>query len=170
MPARNITGRGAGWVGKDHDRKFEPLRPMYGHHPNAFGALLDDRRVFGLPGFCVGIHALHEGAERGRAALFEPPRQVDHPQAVGQRLLASWPHRNARMRPNRVQQHQYRLCDWAAVASHMEAAQQSERIGDFLGGRLELIAVNRMHRMQSAYLQLTVGAESIADRRKGHHR
>jgi hypothetical protein len=76
---------------------------------NAFGALLDDRRVLHLTGLCVGFHMLYEGAERGRAALLEAPRQVDHAQAVGQRLLAGWPHRNSRVRPNRVQQHQHCL-------------------------------------------------------------
>ena len=139
MPARKVTGRWAGRVGEDYDRKFESLRSMYGHHPNALGALLDDRRIFGLTGFCVGFHALDKGAERRSAALFEAPRQVDHPQAVGERLLAGRPHRNARMRANRIEQHQYRLGDWTAIASHMEATQQSKRIGDFLCGRLELV-------------------------------
>jgi hypothetical protein len=111
---------------------------MYGHHPNALCALLDDGCVFGLTGFCVGFHALYEGAKRGRTALLEPARQADHAHAVGQRLLASWPHRNARMRPDRVQQHQYRLGDWTVIASDMEAPQQSKRVGNFLCGRLEL--------------------------------
>ena len=134
---------------------------MYGHHPNALSALLDDGRVLGLTGFCIRIHALDEGAKRGRAALFESPGQVDHPQAVRQRLLACGPHRNARMRPNRVQQHQYRLGDWAAIASHVEPAQQSKGIGDFLDSRLELRSIDRMHRMESAYLQFTISAESL---------
>ena len=43
----------------------------------------------------------------------------------------------------------------------MEATQQSKRIGDFLCSRLELRSINRMHRMQPAYLQLTIGAESL---------
>ena len=109
MPARKVTRCGAGWIRKDDDRKFEPLCLVYGHHSNALGALLDDRRVLRLTGFCVGFHTLYEGAERGRAALLEAPRQVDHAQAVGQRLLASWPHRNTRMRPNRVRRAEARL-------------------------------------------------------------
>lgn len=49
-------------------------------------------RRLARPDFCPS-------AERGSATLLEAPRHVDHPQAIGQRLLASWPHRNARMRP-----------------------------------------------------------------------
>ena len=59
---------------------------MYGHHPNTFCALLDDRRVLGLPGSC--IDALYKGAKRRSTTLFEAARQVDHPQAVGEGLLA----------------------------------------------------------------------------------
>jgi hypothetical protein len=56
---------------------------MDGHHADAFRALLDDGRVLRLTGFCIVVHALDEGAERRRAALFESTCQVDHPQAVG---------------------------------------------------------------------------------------
>ena len=47
---------------------------MYRHHPNTLCTLLDDGRIFGLTGFCVGFHALYEGTERGRAALLKAPR------------------------------------------------------------------------------------------------
>jgi hypothetical protein len=99
MPTRIVTGRRAGCIGQDHDRKFQSLRAMHRHHANTLGALLDDGRVLGPTGFRVFPHALDESPERGRAALFEAPRHVDHSQAVGQGLLACRPHRNARMRP-----------------------------------------------------------------------
>ncbi len=161
MPARNITGRRAGRIGEDHDRKLEPLRSMHRHHPNTLRALLDDGRILGLTGFCVRFHALHEGAERGRATLFETSRHVDHSQAVRQRLLARWPHRNSRMRPDRVQQHQYRLADGAAVAPDVKVTQQSKRVGNLLCSRLELRLIDGMHGVESTYLQLTIRTESL---------
>lgn len=42
MPAGKITDRAASRVRKDDDRKFKSFRAMYGHHSNAFRALLDD--------------------------------------------------------------------------------------------------------------------------------
>jgi hypothetical protein len=140
---------------------------MHGHHPNALGALFDDGRLLGLTCFCVSFYAFYEGTKRGRTALLEPARQVYDPQAVGQRLLAGWPHRNARVRPDSVEQHQYRLGDGTAVAPHMEVTQQCKRIGDFLCSGLELRALNLMHRMEPTYLQLTISAESLPIEEQG---
>jgi hypothetical protein len=134
---------------------------MHSHHPNAFGALFDNRRVFGLTGLCVSFHAFDKRAERRGATLFEPSRHVHHAQAVGQRLLARWPHCDARMRADRVEQHQYRLGDRAVVALHVEATQQSERVGDFLHCLLKLRSVDWMHGMESPYLQFTVGVDRL---------
>ncbi len=156
-----ITGRGEGWIDEDHDRKLEPLRSMHGHHPNALGALFDDGRLLGLTCFCVSFYPFYEGTKRGRTALLEPARQVDHPQAVGERLLASSPHRNARVRPDSVQQPQYRLGNWTAVAPDMEATQQSKRIGGFrfLCSGLELRALNRRPRGRPPQPSMPYGAD-----------
>src|SRR5262249_60953257 len=129
VPTRKIAGRGACWVGEDNDRKLEPLGSVDRHHPNTLCALLNDGRILCLTGFGVGFHALDESPERGGAALLESARQVDHAQAVGQRLLSSRPHRNARMRPNRVEQQQYGLGDGTAVPPQVETTQQSKCIG-----------------------------------------
>ena len=83
MSAWKIPGRGEGRVRQNNDGKLKPLRSVYGHHPNTFCALLDDRRVLGLPGFCIVLDALYKGAKRRSTTLFEAARQVDHPQAVG---------------------------------------------------------------------------------------
>ena len=167
MPAGRIAGGRAGGVREDHDREFEPFCLMYGQHANTLSALLDDGSVLSLTCFCILIHALGEGAKRGGAALFEPPGQVDHPQAVRQGLLSCGPHRNACMCPNRVQQHQNRLGDWATIASHMQPAQENKGVGHFLDGRVELRALNRMHRMEPTYLQLTIRAESLPIEEQG---
>src|SRR6266566_4117559 len=71
------------------------------------------------------------------------------------------------MSAHRVQQHQNRLCDWTVVAPDMEPAQQGKGIGDVLGGGVELTAVNRMHRMQSADPQLAIRAKALAIGEKG---
>jgi hypothetical protein len=161
MPARKITGRRACWVGEDNDRKLQPLGSVYRHHPNTLRALLNDGRILCLTGFGVGFHALDESPERGGAALLESARQVNHAQAVGQRLLAGRPHRNARVRPNRVEQHQYGLGDGTAVTPDVEATQQSKCIGDLLCSRLQPCSVDRTHGMQPAQLKLTIGAQSL---------
>jgi hypothetical protein len=161
VPARKITGRRACWVGEDNDRKLKPFGSVYRHHPNTLCALLNDGRIFCLTGFGVGFHALDESPERGGAALLESARQVNHAQAVGQRLLASRPHRNAGVCPNRVEQHQYGLGDGTVVPPHVEAAQQSKCIGYLPCSRIELCSVHRIHGMQPTQLKLTIGAQSL---------
>jgi hypothetical protein len=135
---------------------------MYGRHPNALGTLLDDGRVLCLTSFGIVVHTLHEDTKRRGTTLLEASGQINHPQAVGQGLLAGQPHRNARMGTNRVHQHQYRLGNWATIAFHVQSAQQNEGIGDFLRFRRELASINWMHRMESTYLQLTVGGDSLS--------
>jgi hypothetical protein len=73
------------------DGKVQTLCAVHRHHPNPFSSLLDNRRVLHLPGFRIGIHAFHEGPERGCTAPLEASGQIDHAQAVGQCLLARWP-------------------------------------------------------------------------------
>jgi hypothetical protein len=53
------------------------------------------------------------------------------------------------------------LGDGPAIASYVEATQQSKGVRNLLRSRLELRSVNRVHRMQPAYLQLTLGTESL---------
>jgi len=53
------------------------------------------------------------------------------------------------------------LSDRTAVAPDVEATQQDKCIGDLLCSRLELRSLDRMHGMESAYLQLTIGADSL---------
>jgi hypothetical protein len=63
------------------------------------------------------------------------------------------------MGANRVQQHQYRLGDWATIAIHMQFAQQNKGISNFLRFWRELGPINWM---ESAYLHLTIGAGSLS--------
>jgi hypothetical protein len=123
--------------------------------------LFNDGRILCLTSFGVGFHALDESAERRGTALLKSARQVDHTQAVGQRLLASRPHRNARVRPNRVEQHRYRLGNGTAVPPQVKATQQTKCVGHLPGNRLQPCSVNRMHGMQPTQLKLTVGAQSL---------
>ncbi len=83
MPTRSVTGSRAGWVGKDDDRKLEPLCSMDRHHPKRPPRLV---RTIGAssawPASASASIALDKGAERGGAALLEPSRHVHHPQQL----------------------------------------------------------------------------------------
>ena len=134
---------------------------MYRHHPHTLCALLDNGCILGLTGFCIVFHTIDESAEGGSTTLLETPRQVDQPKAVGQRLLACRPHRNARVRPDRIEQHQYSLGDGPTVAVQVEATHQVKCICDLLCSRLKLVSIDRVHRMESAYLQVTIVADCL---------
>jgi hypothetical protein len=67
------------------------------------------------------------------------------------------------MRPDRVEQHQYRLGDGAAAPSG--GGPTSERTGDFLCSRLKLRSVDGMHGMEARRLpHVLVGGRSFHDR------
>ena len=98
MPARRVAGCAAGRIGEDHDRKFQTLGLVDGHHPHAFGAFLDDRRFVRFAVLGVRLELVDKGPERGGAAL-EMARHVDQPLTVGERLLAGRPEGDARRAP-----------------------------------------------------------------------
>ena len=76
MPAWNITSGGTSRIREDSNRKFEPFRLVHCHHPNAFGALLDDWCFCRLPGFRIGIHAFHESPENMTSDFFRQQRNA----------------------------------------------------------------------------------------------
>ena len=62
--------------------------------------------------------------------MLEAPREVNQPQAIGERLLTSRPERDAGMGAHRLEQHRDRLGDRAVIAPDMELRQQSQCVGD----------------------------------------
>ena len=129
VPARGVAGRAAGRVGEDHHRELQALGLVYGHHPHTLGALLDDRSLVGLAALGIRLELLDEGAEGGSASL-EMPRHVDQPLAVGERLLAGRPERDAGMCAHGLQQHGDGLSDRAVVAPDVKPPQELQRVGD----------------------------------------
>ena len=120
---------------------------MDGHHPHAFGPLLDDRRFVDLSALGILLDAFDECAERGCASL-EVPRHVDQPLTVRERLLAGRPEGDAGMGADGLEQHGDGLGDGPAVAPHVEPAQQLQRVGDLGARGIKCCAVDGSHRIQ----------------------
>ena len=69
-------------------------------------------------------------ARKEEAPALEAPRHVDQPQAVGERLLAGRPKRDAGVRAHGFEQHGDRLGDRAVVAPDVKPPQELQRVGD----------------------------------------
>ncbi len=64
MVAGGVPCCRAGRVRQDHDRKLEPLGFVDGHHPDALGPFLDDRRLSRLAVIGIRVDLLDEGSKR----------------------------------------------------------------------------------------------------------
>jgi hypothetical protein len=140
---------GTGGVRQDHDRELEALGLVDRHDADALGALLDHRRLLRLATLGVALEAIDEGAERGRPAPLEAPRQVDDAKAVGEGLLAGGPDRDAGVGAHRVEQARHRLGEGASVAGTMEPREDAEGLRDLALGGAEGLHVDRVHGMQA---------------------
>jgi hypothetical protein len=94
--------------------------------------------------------------------VLEVPGQIDKPQAVGKSLLSIWPERDPGMSADRFQQHHDRLRNRAAVTPGMQPPQQCQRIRHIVRDRNQPSAIDSMHRVESADLQLAVAAGILA--------
>ena len=100
-----------------------PLAFVDGHHPNALGALLDDRRFIDFAAFCVSFDALDEGA-KGRRTPLKSPSRIDQPLTIGERLFAILPKSDTSLSSDGLQKHRKRLRDRPTIAADMKSAQK----------------------------------------------
>ena len=92
---------------------------MDGHHPNAFGAFLDDGSLARVATLRISLDLFNEGPER-RGTPLEAPGHVYQPQAIGQRLLTCRPQRDTGVGAHLLEKHCDRLRDRTLVAAVME--------------------------------------------------
>ena len=121
---------------------------MYGHHPHTLGPLLDDRGLIGLAALGIRLELLDEGPEGGSAPL-EMPRHVNQPLAIGERLLAGRPKRDAGMCAHCFQQHDDGFSNRAVVAPDVKAPQELQGVGYLDGDRIENSSVDRLRRIEA---------------------
>ena len=103
---------------------------MHRHDADAFGAVLDDRRLAGLAAVGVLLEKIDEGPERRDAPPLGAPREVHEARHVRERLLAGRPDREARVRAHGAEEARDRLCEGPAIPPHVQLAQQGEPVGD----------------------------------------
>ena len=156
MSAGLCANEWRGWIGQDDDRKLQAFGLMHRHHPDAFSALLDDGRFAEVVALGIGFHAFNECPERACVRL-EATREVNDPRAIGERLLASCPKRDASMSAHALKQHRDRLRNGPVIAPCMKLCQQIESVCNFLRILIKLFPIDRMHRVQPPRTQSAVG-------------
>ena len=122
VSTRFCPGNWAGWIGEDDNRKFKTLRLVYGHHPHAFAALFDNRRLASIAAF--GTASMRSTNARNELASGSKRRAKPTPRAICERLLASQPQRDASMSAYRLQQRRNGLRNGAVIAPGMKLCQQ----------------------------------------------
>jgi hypothetical protein len=128
-----------------------PFARCTGHDADAFGAVLDDRRLAGLAAVGVLLEEVDERAERRDAAPLGSSREVHEARHVRERLLARRPDREAGVRPHRAEEARDRLRERPAIAPHVQLAQQREPVGHLgqLGRQFGRRRAERMERRQA---------------------
>ncbi len=146
-----------GGVGEDDHRELQPLGAVHGHDPHSLRPLLDHGRLARGAALGVGVEAVDEGPERGRALRLEAARQVEHAERVGERLLARRPDGDARVRARRREEPLQRVGDGPPVPPEVQLAEDRERVDHrrdaaVVVGRRRLERAERVQRAQGEAL------------------
>ena len=86
-------------VRQDDRWKFQTLRLVHGHQPDAVAALLEDRSLGSLSNRGLLLQRLNESAKRHAAVHLVLPRQLSHVQHIGERLVTRGSENEAHVRP-----------------------------------------------------------------------
>jgi hypothetical protein len=160
MAARGVSSCWASRVREHHHREFQAFGLVHGHDPYALDAFLDYRSLVGLPSLGVRFEFLHEGPERGSAAL-KMPRHVNQTLAIRERLLAIRPKRNPGMRAQSLKERGNGLGDRPIIASNVKESQNVERVGDLDLREIEIGSIDYVCGIETANLDVAVAADLL---------
>ena len=102
-----------------------------------------------------------------RKPSLKMPRHVDQPLTIRQRLLAVRPERDAGVRAHRLKQRGDCLSDRTMIAPDVKEPQDFERFSDLDRGRNERRAIERVHRIEAAGLEVAVVAHLLPKDEEG---